>query len=269
MIKHDFHIHTVFCDGSDSAEDVVTSAIERGFESIGFSAHSYVAFDRSSCMSREGTAAYIKTINELKEKYKGKIKIFLGIEQDFYSDEPSDEYDYVIGSVHYLKKGRDYISIDESEAKLKDAVKKYYGGDFFALCADYYDTVGALFEKTSCDIIGHFDLPAKFNEGEKLFSESDIRYVNAYTKAISRLSKKAVFEVNTGAVCRGYRKDAYPSDAILSKLCSLGESVILSSDSHKKESIGYKFDESVDRLKKTGFKEVAVFSEKGFVFVKI
>ena len=35
----DFHMHTVFCDGKNTPEEILEKAIELGFDSIGFSSH--------------------------------------------------------------------------------------------------------------------------------------------------------------------------------------------------------------------------------------
>nr|MCR4719555.1 PHP domain-containing protein [Bacillota bacterium] len=177
----DLHIHTTYCDGKNTPEEVVLEAIRKNMDEIGFSAHSYTHFDESYCMKKDKIQAYKDEISSLKEKYKDKIKILCGIEQDFYSDEPTDGYDYVIGSVHYLKIGDEFIPIDESADCLKKAVKKYYDGDFYKIAEDYFSTVAKI---KNAQIIGHFDLISKFNEGFCLFDESDERYMKSYKKAL-------------------------------------------------------------------------------------
>ena len=100
IIPYNYHTHTTFCDGTASLEEMVLSAIDRGFKVIGFSGHSCTAYDGCYCMSLDGTRKYKDEIKRLRLKYAGKILILCGIEQDFGSDEPIDDYDYVIGSVH-------------------------------------------------------------------------------------------------------------------------------------------------------------------------
>ena len=41
-VKIDLHIHTTYADGKDKPEEIVVEAINRGFDSIGFSEHSYL-----------------------------------------------------------------------------------------------------------------------------------------------------------------------------------------------------------------------------------
>ena len=185
----------------------------------------------------------MKAVKDLKNEFSGKIKILCGTEQDFYSTAPTRGYDYVIGSVHYILKGGEYIPVDETADILKQAAKKYFSGDIMSLCEAYFEEVGEVYEKTKCDIVGHFDLITKFNEQEKLFDETDPRYINACKKAVNRIIKNCkVFEINTGAISRGYRTTPYPSDEIRDYIRQKGGKFILSSDSHQKETLCFEFD---------------------------
>ncbi|MBO5060764.1 MAG: histidinol-phosphatase [Clostridia bacterium] len=252
MMK-DLHIHTTFCDGENSPEEMVVAAIRRNMDCIGFSAHSYTFFDESYCMKKEAYDSYKAEIAALKQKYGDKIKILCGIEQDFYSDMPTSGFDYVIGSVHYLKVGNDYFSIDDAADILKDAAQKYYSGDFYALCEDYYSTAAKIVQKTGADIIGHFDVISKFNEQGGFFDEKNERYITAYKAAIDKLAAMgAAFEINTGAISRGYKSAAYPSGDILSYLAEKNCKVILSSDSHSTASLCSHFDEYIKKAKDIG-----------------
>ncbi|MBR6526439.1 MAG: PHP domain-containing protein [Lachnospiraceae bacterium] len=84
MIPSNYHTHTQFCDGKNSPEEIVHEAICLGCPEVGFSGHSYTFFDESYCMTQTGTQEYIAEIRALQEKYRGKIKILLGVEQDYY-----------------------------------------------------------------------------------------------------------------------------------------------------------------------------------------
>lgn len=257
-----FHTHTVYSDGKDTPEDIVLEALRLGCSEIGFSDHSYTDFDTSYCMSRENTAEYKREIRRLKEKYKGRIKIYLGIEQDYYSTEPTDGYDYIIGSIHYVKKDGVYIPVDESAKRQIDAVNTLYGGDFYAFVADYYKIVSDVYEKTKCDIIGHFDLITKFNEDGALFDTSDIRYRNSSSSALEKLlNTPALFEINTGAISRGYRKTPYPESVILDRIAKSKKPFVLSSDSHKKETLLFKLTSESTRLTAKNYPYIKNFCE--------
>ena len=241
---YNYHTHTTYCDGKNTAEEMVQQAISLGVSQIGFSGHSYTEFDLEPCMSREGTENYKKEINDLKEKYSGKIKILLGIEYDYYSNEPLDDYDYVLGSVHYIYKGGKYLCTDLSCEKQISDVNNYYGGDFYAYIQDYYSLVADLYNKTKCNIIGHFDLITKYNDDGSLFDVNDPRYISAWQNAADAILKTpALVEINTGGMSRGYKKTPYPSKQIIEYFKSNGKKLIFSSDCHNKNFLLYGYDE--------------------------
>ena len=243
MIKTDLHVHTTYCDGKSTAEETVLSAIEKGMETVGFSGHSYTFFDESYCMSKEGTKAYRAEIDRLKAKYADKIKVLCGIEQDYYSKESTDGYDNVIGSVHYLKINGVYLPVDENADILKKAVEKSFGGDWYRLTELYYETVAKVAERTKCDIIGHFDLITKFNENGELFDTNNERYVSQWKTAVDRLLRFDVpFEINTGAISRGYRTAPYPSKEIVDYIKQSSGKLTLSSDAHSADKLMYLFE---------------------------
>lgn len=243
MELFDLHVHSVFSDGRDTPRDIVISAIEKGVKTLGFSDHSYTEFDERYCIQRDKQAEYIRTINELKNEFSDKIEILCATEQDFYSTAPTTGYDYVIGSVHYVLIDGEYIPVDETADILKQAADKYFSGDILSLCEAYFENVGKVYEKTKCDIVGHFDLITKFNEQEQLFDENDPRYIRAYRKAVDKIITDCkVFEINTGAISRGYRTTPYPSENIRSYIRQKGGKFILSSDSHQKETLCFEFD---------------------------
>ena len=184
MMCSDFHVHTTFSDGKHTPEQMILSAIEKGMTAIGFSDHSYTAFDECYCMKKEKQTQYYYEVRSLRETYKERIAVFCGIEQDFYSEAPTERYDYSIGSVHYLKLGEEYVPVDETANILIEAAKKYFDGDMYALAEQYFKTVSQVIEKTNADIIGHFDLITKFNEGYVLFDETAPRYRKAVSEAL-------------------------------------------------------------------------------------
>ena len=256
MIFEDFHVHTNFCDGNNSAEEMVRAAIDLKMKRLGFSGHGYTAFDEEYCMSRENTLRYVDEIAALKEKYKDKIEIFCGVEMDYYTEEPLFDADYVIGSVHYVKKENRYLPVDMSEERFRLAAEELFDGDMYALAESYFDAVGDVARKTNADIIGHFDLISKFNEGNKLFDAQNPRYVKVAKRAIDKLLPyNKPFEINTGAISRGYRTMPYPDVPMLEYIFKNGGRVVLSSDSHSVDTLCFKFEEYERMAREIGFKE--------------
>ncbi|MBR5542528.1 MAG: histidinol-phosphatase HisJ family protein, partial [Oscillospiraceae bacterium] len=202
----DYHVHTTYCDGTDVAEKTVLRAIEMGLTTLGFSGHSYHIYDGRYCMSREDIPAYRAEIHTLREKYKDKIEILCGIEQDLISGKPDEGYDYVIGSVHHIVCDGESVPVDNTPELLLAGVEKYFGGDLYAYCERFFSDVAKMGRIIRPDIIGHFDLVSKFFEKKIALDEKHPRYVAAYTAAIEELVSLGVpFEINTGAISRGWR----------------------------------------------------------------
>lgn len=243
MILKDYHVHSSFCDGADTPEKIVKSAIENRIDTLGILTHSYTFFDESYCIKKDRYGEFVAEISRLKAKYKGKINLLCGVEQDVYSTAPTEGFDYIISSAHYVKVSEEYLSIDESREKTAEIAKKYFGGDFYAFAEEYYKTVSLIAEKKT-SIIGHFDLISKFNENECLFSETNERYVNSFKSAADKLLSLGIpFEINTGAISRGYKTAPYPSADIRKYILSKGGSFILSSDAHSKDTLCFMFGE--------------------------
>lgn len=244
MITKDLHMHTCYCDGARAPEEMVTAAIEKGLHTVGISGHSYTFFDESYCMKKEEVPRYLAECRYLRAKYYDRIHVLCGVEQDYYSDYPTDDFDYVIGSVHYVKVDDEYIPVDESIEILKSAVDQHFGGDIYALCELYFSTVADVVNKTDCDIIGHFDLISKFIERDSLLDIHHPRYIAAWQRAVDQLLLHDVpFEINTGAISRGYRTQPYPAEEMIAYIKARGGRFVLSSDAHRADSIAYGFGE--------------------------
>ena len=265
------HTHTVYCDGALSAEEMVIAAIEKQCGTIGFSEHSNVWFiEGTYSMSPETNLAYIQEIRRLKEKYGGRIGIYLGIEQDYFTEIPTDGFDYVIGAVHYVKKGGYYVSVDHDAREVLRQVNVYYGGDFYAFAEDYYSNLSGIVKKTGADIIGHFDVVAKNNFDGSQFDETHPAYMGAALSAMDEILKDCkLFEVNTGAMYRINKTVPYPSPLLLKELRRRGGEVILSSDSHDSASLCYKYGEMRELLGACGFKYIKRLTDGGFTDIRI
>lgn len=240
-----FHNHTTFCDGTDTPEEMVRAAIELGMPSIGFSAHSYTYFDESYCMQKKDIPAYLAEIERLKDVYQNEIRILCGVEQDFCSAEPTDPYDFTIGSVHYIEKDGRRLDIDNTFEEQFHDVQTYYQGDYYAYAADYYAQVAKVQQKTNCTFVGHLDLVTKFNEGDRLFDTSCPRYREPAIAATRKLCREgAIFEINTGAMAKGYRTTPYPAPFLLDVIAEEGRPVVLSADCHARDKLQYALEEA-------------------------
>lgn len=261
-IKANYHTHTRFCDGADEPEEIVREAIAKGFDILGFSGHSYAPFDPEGSMSPVATGRYRETLLRLRDKYASKINLLIGIEQDYYSPPLTAEWDFVILSVHYVKKDGRYVAVDVSREALRADVERHWHGDYLALCEDYFATC---YEAASArgDIFGHFDLVNKFNKGQSLFDEADPRYLAAAREAAEKIAANSrVVEINTGGMANGYRDASYPAPELIRMFARMDCRFILSSDCHKKEWLDFGFEEMAAFARRENLRLISSLSGK-------
>ena len=103
-----FHTHSNYCDGKATLREMVDFAVAHGFTELGFSGHSPLPFENTySITDYEG---YCNEVRALKEEYKDRIKIHLGLEIDYIPGMLEDftplidngHLEYTIGSVHLI-----------------------------------------------------------------------------------------------------------------------------------------------------------------------
>lgn len=263
--KSNLHTHTCFCDGKDSPEQIVRAAIDGGMEVIGFSGHSYTAFETSYCMTPHGTQEYREEILRLRSLYGDRIGILLGLEQDLYSDAPADTYDYLIGSAHFVLVNGEYCAVDDTREIQLDTVRRHFGGSFYRYAKAYYETVAEVADKTACDIVGHFDLITKFNGDGSLFDESDPQYIRYAIDALDALLEKdVIFEINTGASSRGYRRAPYPAPILLRRIGEKRGRITFSSDAHSASHLMHGFYEAMGIARASGCGSVWMMTRNGW-----
>lgn len=266
-MRGDYHMHTVFSDGKNTAEEMVLAAMEKGLKEIGISDHACTP-KQIYCIKKNGEKAYVRELNRLKEKYADKITVLIGIEADYYSEFDPSLYDYIIGSVHYLDFPARAYSVDSSAGRARQCIREMFGGDKDAYAAEYFSRVAELPERLGANVIGHFDLLTKFQDRGIVFPYEGV-YARAAEAAIKKLAKKAVFEINTGAISRGYRTSPYPCKEILDKIRAEGGKVLLSSDSHSAENIAGSFDLAEAAMKNAGFTRAGFTDRHGKEHIQI
>lgn len=261
--KMNFHTHTTFCDGKETAEQMVRAAVAKGFTRLGFSGHCFNTFRPQDqdvwCMSEARTAEYRAEVARLTAAYRDRIEILCGVEQDCFSTAPTAGYDYVIGSVHYVEQGGVYYCVDESAETLETAVRQGFGGDAYALAERFFAHEAEVVQRTNATFVGHFDLVTKFNAGNRFFDPMEKRYCHAALTAMEAILETGrPFEINTGAMYRGLRREPYPSAWLLRELHRRKGEILLSSDSHDGASLGFAFAEVAALAREIGFRSVTV-----------
>ncbi len=268
-MKFDFHTHHNRCGHADGTiRDYIEAAVKQGLELIGVSDHSpYFGSSEDHlhpkiAMAKSEFPRYIDEVLQLKEAYKGKIEVLLGVESDFFFEHAEiyrrvyEKYpfDFIIGSVH-ISEG---LSIFNK--------KRWNGlneGQQIAAKEAYYQLIEHSARSGMFDILGHIDAMKGFYP-----AFSDIR-TDADERALKVIRDQDVaIEINTS----GKTKDAggwYPSDEILEKALHYGVKVTFGSDAHIPSRVGDEWEQVRNRLKQIGFKEWAVFRRRSRMMVEL
>lgn len=246
-----YHTHTSFCDGTNTPEEIVLYAIEKGFTSIGFSGHGYTPFDLRYCM--KDTEGYIQAITELKDKYGKQIEIYCGVEEDAFSCVDRKKFDYIIGSSHYINLDGKYYPIDSNYDYFKKCLAAFHY-DVMQFAETYYNAFVSYILKRKPDIVGHFDVITKFDEIDTQYFLHNKEYLKMAKMYIQKAAQAdVIFEVNTGAISRKIRKTPYLGKDLLYVLKQNDGKVMLSSDSHCVDTLNFGFAEMEYLLHDVGF----------------
>lgn len=269
MLLADFHTHSTLDDGKSTLEEMAAAAHTLGLTHFGFSGHSYCPMEEDFCIPKHRVEEYLSSARALQRQYAGELEIFVGMELDYFGERP-DKLDYAIGSVHGLLLEGQFCPVDESPETSCRIVNEIFGGDWYRLTDAYYDLVADLPDKTGCDWIGHFDLVTKFNQQLRAFDEESPRYLRRALEVMEYLAGKAVaFEINTGAISRGYRTAPYPASTLLRHLRAFGGEIILNSDAHHASHLCYGFDRGIELARAAGFDHTLVWTKDGLQAVEL
>jgi histidinol-phosphatase (PHP family) len=279
MTLTSMHTHTEFCDGTGDVESFCRAAHERGFASIGFSAHAPVEKAGLSTdwhLPEQNLSAYLEAVRAARRRWEGKLTVFLGMEVDYIAGRmgPSDPLyrrdlglDYLIGSVHYVPdpKGGEPVAVDGSAESFARYLRELYDGDAEALMAAYWQAVGEMIRAGGFDIVGHLDLIKKNNPGDRWFSRSGSRYREGWETCISllepgvALSEGVVVEVNTGGLNRKRITETYPAPDILAALVRHHIPLLITADAHETDHLGGNYETARALLRDAGCTALRVF----------
>ena len=278
MIRTNYHTHTEFCDGKNTAEEMVLAALEKNISILGFSSHALYPLAGGWHIAPDKYGEYVSEINRLKEKYSGRIKICTGFEVE-YIDGISipcfDTYkefkpDYLIGSVHFVPGNGGYYEADGGENSVRERIEKFFGGNIKKAVQEYFHCERKLLKEGDFTILGHCDLVQKQNINSRLFDEDESWYKKELKILAKEIKKSGTcVEVNTGAICRCGAKKPYPSPYLLEQLKNSNVPLTINSDAHTASGIDCWFDEAVQYIKKAGYKELAYFEDGSLKFQKI
>jgi histidinol-phosphatase (PHP family) len=269
------HIHTKFCDGRDDIETMCQAAYDKSLFAIGFSSHAPTDKQLGSVngwnMKSDLIDEYVTQVLAAKERWRGKLNVFLGLEVDYIKGKRSPldsdivklNLDYIIGSVHYLfpENGTKGFTVDGSREEFDTGLKDGFGGDAQKLMHSYYDAVAEMIKIGGFDIIGHADLLKKNTLGMNLWS---LEAEAERQKEITNFAKKAklVFEVNTGGINRNKIQETYPSLSFLKIIKKFNVPVTITADAHCARDVNGNYTTALNILKEAGIKKHFIFKEK-------
>lgn len=254
----DYHSHTPLCRHAEGEpEQYIKEAIAAGLTEYGISDHAPATpepFDDWR-MSADQLPEYLAWIERARIAADDRLPIRAGLECDWLPDcEPWIEslagkhnWDYLIGSVHYL-----------SDWDFDNPVwlKKWAQTDVDDAWHRYWTTYAKMAESGLFDILAHPDLIKKF--GYK--PSGDLRrYYEPVIDAIA--SSGSAIELNTAGWHKPC-KEAYPEPDFLELACSAGIPLTISSDAHHPREVARDFDQAIKLAQQTGYTETLLFNQR-------
>jgi len=269
------HTHTSFCDGKDDMETMCRAAYEKKLYAIGFSAHAPITkktgIKGDWLLSEDHVDEYVEQVQKAKNRWRGKLEVFLGFEVDYIkglvsandSDIKAVNPDYLIGSMHFIipANGAEPFTVDGSAKEFEKGLREGFGGDAEALMHCYYDSMLEMISLGGFDILGHADIIKNNYHNETHCSiESEI---NRQSEIACAAAKSGLtVEVSTGGINRKKISEVYPSSAFLRMLCERNVPVIITADAHCALHIDGNYNTAIKTLIYAGYKEHVIFMGK-------
>ena len=260
----DYHIHTPLCRHAKGEPlEYAARALAVGLREIGFSDHSPMRAEFDNWRMRfDQLAEYVEKVRRAQRDFPNLV-IRLGLEVDYL---PGGEdwvrelarmvpWDYFIGSVHYVS---DSFAVDDPKE-----LSKWKERDPFEIWEMYFDRLTMAAESRLFDIIGHPDLPKKFN----IYPTKDCGPM--FERFLDCASKTGVaLDVNTA----GLRKDCaeiYPNPRFLQLAAARRVPISFGSDAHDPSEVGMDFDRAVRLVREMGYTHYHRFQARNRLETKL
>ncbi len=184
----------------------------------------------------------------------------LGLEVDFLPGREDRlaslldryEWDYVVGSVHFV--GDHAIDVDGVSFDVWR-----HAATAEQVWRRYFETLAEAASSGLFDILAHPDLVKVWGSGRPL-PDRDLR--SYYEPAVEAMAEAGIaVEISTA----GLRKpvgELYPAPALLEMVADAGCPVALSSDAHSPEHIGFGYEQATAALEAVGIAEISVFERR-------
>ncbi|WP_146551237.1 histidinol phosphate phosphatase domain-containing protein [Rummeliibacillus sp. SL167] len=207
----------------------------------------------------ENMEAFVAFVESQKKKWKQHgIELKLGIECDYFEGGEQElqswisknDWDFVIGSIHYV----DGWGFDNP--KLQRRFELY---DLKELYTRFFQSVIAMIKSNLFDFVAHLDNLKVFNyqiDDEEFMHEWYLKIANALKE------HNLATEINAGLKYRYPVKEECPSPTFLHYLVDSNVPITLSSDAHFPQDLGMYVNESAEQLKQLGVHRVATFTKR-------
>ena len=248
-----------------NAERYREAAGERGIAELGVSEHVYRFAQALEVWRHPFWQRYAHDdLDEYCAFVREQTDLRLGIEADFVpgaEDRMANlldarDFDYVVGSVHFLRDG----AVDMDDYSVWDSAGARGAEDVWRR---YFQAVGEAARSGLFDIAAHPDLVKYWGSGgarDGRVPAGDLR--RYYEPAVEGIAEAGIaVEVSTA----GLRKpvaELYPADAFLELCVQAGVPVALSSDAHRAEDVGADYAQALDALERHGVSELCVFERR-------
>lgn len=264
----DYHLHLRSDALSASAAEHFTRANveryravadERGIEELGVSEHVY-RFAQALDVWRH--PFWVQNAQDDLDSYCAFVReqtdLRLGIEADFVpgaEDRMANllagrEFDYVIGSVHFLRDR----AVDDEDYDIWQTARSPE-----EVWRRYFQTIGEAALSGLFDVLAHPDL-VKVWGAERPRPEGDLR--RYYELAMEGIAESGIAVELSTAGLRKRAAELYPAPAFLEMALQAGAPVALSSDAHRPEDVGADYDQALELLERLGVGELSVFDRR-------
>jgi len=269
MILCDSHLHSSFSsDSSEEARKVIEKAIGLGMPFITFTDHN--DFDWPIEDGHQDFQidfdSYLSTMKDLKETYKDKIEILIGLEQgliesridDIENYDKNNDLDFIIGSMHLLA-GQDPYYPEFWQGKSCKSTLQAYFSSSLEIAKNIHNF----------DVFGHIDYIARYIPDKSFVYKWQDYYDQIKDLLMTLIESGKGIEINSSGL-KYKMPDTNPCLDIVKLYRKLGGEIItIGSDAHKAEHIAYRFDRSAEILDLCGFKYYTRFVKRKAEFIKI
>ena len=256
----DCHTHSRFSfDGVPSVMWLAEQAAERGLGGIAVTDHCEI-----NISGRQKLWSYRKMLRSARAAVRARNKGFnmlCGIElgQPTYHPESArrvlenTEYDIVLGSIHYLRDGRDFYYLRYNDGS-SDAAGIYH---------QYLDEVLHMAEESDFDSLAHLTYPLRYIYGRDRVRLDMAPYEDKYRQILTVLVQRGkALEINTSGARRenGFM---LPDTRLVRMFRELGGKYItLGSDTHKPSQFAAGLEQGAREALAAGFTEAVYYRNR-------